>query len=163
MTTWDMETVHKVQRLGVKMRVSRHATIANPDWRDLVRGRAARELAHEARVFAVEVHPDDVRGVEVERREAQHDVLINAQWRPFWRTPYQAEVELRGGHMDGETMTVQQRLLDDGVNLLEPPGAVEFVGFDQAPEIMADRRVIERYVLAGWREEERRWVMAIEG
>jgi hypothetical protein len=63
--------------------------------------------------------------------------------------------------MDGQTMTVQQRLLDDGVNL-EPPGAVEFVGFDKAPEVMSERRVIERYVLAGWREEERRWVMAIE-
>jgi hypothetical protein len=61
-TTWDMETVHKVQRLGVKMRVSIQARLADPDWREHVRVRAARELAHGARVHAVEVHPTTSEG-----------------------------------------------------------------------------------------------------
>ena len=157
MTTWSMDTVHKVVRLGVAVHVDRAVVAAaRVDVLEGVRQKAAREIVAAARTFGVEVHPDDVSATEVPGRDDAFVMLLNVQWHPGWRDPA-IEVELRGGHRDGEALTIRHDQLQPGIQVL-PPMPSPFQADDVEPR--SELPMPEHYQLAGWRETERRWVMA---
>ncbi|MFI6428481.1 hypothetical protein [Promicromonospora sp. NPDC050880] len=156
-TTWDMETVGKVRRLGMTLHVASAELVAR-DREEVVefaRLRAAAQIIDAARVWAVEVHEDDVSVVESPGEFG--GVVLDMQWRPFWRGA-EAEVELRGGHIDGQTAMIDRGLLTTG--LLVPPPMPPLSEYQDETVPYAPLPLPSRYQLSGWREVERRWVMA---
>lgn len=162
MTTWDMDTVHRVRRLESTMRVDRAVLAASrTEVFEAVRQLAAAQLAEAARTFAVEVHSDDVQALEVTRLGDVHAVLLNI-WRPGWRD-VNVEVELRGGAADGTLFAIRRNRLHHGIILQKPMPSLNLADVDQVgplETLMSSRT--EHYQLAGWREAERRWVLACE-
>lgn len=158
MTTWDMETVHNVGRLSAEARVDRAVLeVARVDVIEATRRKVAHEIIDAARALgAVEVHPDDIEAVELGLDENETYVLLGFRWRPFWRA-IGAEIELRGGYADGETLTVRHDQLRRGIEVQLPLPALSVREDDTEPLGLLSRT--QHYELAGWRETERRWVM----
>ena len=160
MTTWDMDTVHIVVRLGMAVLVDRaQLARATVDVREHTRQKAARQIVDAAHTFGVEVHPDDVSAVEVPGRRDAAAVMLNIQWHPGWRDAG-VEVELRGGLRDGQTMEVRHDQLQHGIIVALPMPSLSLADVDAIGPIESTLVGSEQYHLAGWRETERRWVMA---
>lgn len=164
MTTWDVDTIQRVRRLGARMTADPIVLATHPgDVPEYLRRKAARHIVETARALAVEVHPDDVAAVVLEKGEHEPEyapVRFAMHWRPGWRDAG-VEVELRGGYRDGDTMMVRHDQLDHGIVLPTAPLPPMAAYFDERAPYMPLPMPV-RYQLAGWREDERRWVMARE-
>lgn len=162
MTTWDMDTVHKVARLGVTLHVGGAELVAHgrAEVAEFTRRRAASQIIDAARVWAVEVHEDDVSAVESQGEFG--GVVLDMHWRPFWRN-VGAEVELRGGPADGETMTIRRDQLHHGIQVARPMPSLNLADVDQIGPLETLLSGTLLYQLTGWREAERRWVLACDG
>lgn len=168
MTTWDMDTVRRVRRLGARVNVDPIVLAAHPgDVPEQVRRKAALQIVEEARALAVEVHPDDVAAVELERGEGEPEhapVQFDIRWRPGWRDAgADIVVELRGGAADGTMFAIRPEQLHTGIVLHKPMPSLHLADVDQIGPTESLLSKTEHYQIAGWRESERRWVLATEG
>ena len=165
MTTWSMDTVRKVQRLGITFKVPELAAELG-DGVEQARREMARQIVGAARAFAVEVHPDDVAAIvrespaDREERKRTHVITLDGRWWPGWRTPTRRlEVELRGGYHGGRTIPVWPQDLEPGVHLAIPHTAAHVVSEVEQTGVIPDEDH-QLYELHGWNEQERRWVLA---
>ncbi|HUX69535.1 MAG TPA: hypothetical protein VMV41_03400 [Cellulomonadaceae bacterium] len=156
MTTWSLEQIRAVRSLRLRiaivndlLRVARIEVLA------AAQHRVAGQLADAAHSYAVELAPVDVvliedsSVVEMDRFGIRHFLGV---WHPAVK-----EVELRGGEKDGQIFTVE--------NVWEPFNVARIRPWSWAAEAdAADTVTYERdvYRMAGWREQERRWVFALE-
>lgn len=77
---------------------------------------------------------------------------IEARW---W--PSTTEVVLLGGPRDGDLLVVEKRCLGDGLVLLQPSPQLDSEGDDDP---LYHNKI--RYVVTGWDDVNRRWVMEVE-
>lgn len=150
MTAWTMDQVWAVRRLWVEGEVSEELAML-PAAREAIHHDHAHHLAAEARVHAVEVHPDDVR-ISIGERESR---TFRRATRGWWE-PQTEELELLGGYRDGETFHFP------GVRRGDPfrtPVVVAptYAAFD-APLTPTATFTVDVWVPHGWNEEARRWV-----
>lgn len=164
MTTWDMDTVHRVGRLGVRMYASAYEiAVARVDVLEHARRKAAMQIVDAAHALAVEVHPDDVSLVETEGPDDAVLVRLDMRWSPGWRDAgAEVQVELRGGAADGTLFAVRPQQLHQGIVLHKPMPSLNLADVDQIGPTRSLLSRTEHYQLAGWREVERRWVLACE-
>jgi hypothetical protein len=165
MTTWSMDTVRKVQRLGITFKVAELAEELG-DGIEQARREMARQIVEAARTFAVEVHPDDVAAIvrespaDREERRQTRIITLDGRWEPGWRNPTRRlEVELRGGYHGGRTIQVWPQDLEPGVHLAIPHTASYAVRQVEMAGVMPDPDV-QHYELVGWNEQDRRWVLS---
>lgn len=148
MTVWTLD-----QLLTVEATESHHiwdtrAWAMVPD-RSVVRRGLRAEVVRACRVLAVELDVLDVL-VEENRSEDGREVDLVARWRPGTRM-----VELVGGPEDGSTIEVEDvrlPLLFTVTASVSPANG--------SPADVSVQYGVGRYDLAGWHEQERRWVMA---
>lgn len=161
MTTWTMEQVRQVQALRLKIGVNRvELSTGSPDFEEHLRRYCAGKIQEAARTFAVEVHEDDVAIIRLGGEDEDfHSVRFRTRWDPQWRHPEQAEVEFRGGERDGLLMAVQPQVLEHGL-IVPRPVLVPWTSENPSPDLPIGYHE-ERYVVVGWREFERRWVMGL--
>ena len=151
MSEWSLDQVRAVQRF----RVGGEADAKIWDTaRDALADECGRQMRHDAHTFAVEIEPCDVRIREVksDRPERVWMVQFVAWWEPETR-----EVELSGGHVDGERITFERA----------PHDVLRVPRFEPISLAIIDRKTPfpepephPTYSLAGWHETERHWIYA---
>jgi hypothetical protein len=154
MTTWDMKQVDAVRRLYADMHVDQVQLAAAPSL-DHIRHHAAAAIVDMAHTHAVEVSRDDVAVIRSESNPATGETALRLAWSPGWRNG-RVQVEFRSGARDGQVVTVDREKIWSGIlaPVLQPAAWI-----DEADEV-ATISAVERYDVVGWREVERRWVMA---
>ncbi len=156
MTTWSLEQIRAVRSLRLRiMIVDDLLRSARADILATAQARVTGELTDAARSYGVELAPPDV--VLLERSSV--DEIEHWGVRAFvgiWQ-PATKEVELRGGERDGQIYTVQ--------NVWEPfrvPRTPPFLWSAEAQSGALLTDLADVYRVAGWREQERRWIFARE-
>lgn len=151
MTTWTMDQVWAVRRMWVAGWISEELAMA-PDALDAARWDSAHKLAAEARVHAVEIHPDDVR-ISIGHLERS---TFTRPTRAWWE-PLTEELELLRGSRDGEVFWSEAARRGDP---FRTPGrrSPTFAAID-APTVIDLH--IDTWVTHGWNEDARRWVYTL--
>lgn len=145
---WTLAMVQDVERLGMAIQLDKGLLHRYPEAKERTQQEMTRKLVRLAHPFGVEINPADVAFHE---SEEPFGLKIYAQWRPATTL-----VEFRGGHIDGQRMTVTPELIRKPIriprlesNLFRPEEEALLPGTMSEPL---------QYDLAGWHEEERHWI-----
>ena len=149
---WTRAMLYNVERLGLSMSIDPLSMdLANVDVKEGVQQLMARRMVDSAHPLGVEIHPEDVRFREI---EGDFGTMLYARWAPSTTV-----VEFRGGHVDGQIMTVAPQLLRGPIMI---PRLAERVGFKREEDgsylstpVLLDHL---QYDLAGWHETQRHWL-----
>lgn len=151
MTTWTLDQVRQAEGLRATLHLDAMLVErANLDVKAAAAEKMARRLTDMAHPFGIELHPADF--------EVQWETPEDEPWHVVGRMrwhPDVCEVELRGGHLDGTRMAVQN--VGQPLQFARPRRPVEFFETAANEPIGLD---VDIYTLGGWREDERVWVYA---
>lgn len=154
---WDDTQLARVRGLRSAMVVDDiMAARSAIDVREGVRHLLAGQFVAEARVYAVEVHPEDLVFAESVDAFHPHYTKITVAWRPRTRV-----VELVGGPADGNVYEL--RVLGPvHIKSLVPIGPIYTATPDTAPAELVPTYTTT-YEEHGWHEQERRWIYTVGG
>jgi len=154
---WDLKTIGNVSRLYADAQMSEEF-VGGPQRRDAIeslRLLAANALIEMGHPLGVEIHPGDVRLVQLEQ-DREHRTRGLVPFRGGWK-PETREVELaHAGEHDGRIYSV--RRVGDPLRAHVAPSLSAYVAYDPPDPAASISIPIIEFALSGWNETARRWV-----
>lgn len=150
MSTWTLDQIRQASRLRAEMVLDAELDGAQPEAAEEM----AKKLIDMAHPLGIELglHPDNYEVVWEVDESKPWEIRGRMRWHPSTH-----EVELRGGHLDGQRYTLERIGEPFRVPRSTPP-----VWAEREPLGPAEQTSLsDVYELAGWSEDARVWIYAV--